>query len=774
MDRLVIAFAQGIIRFRFLVLALALAASGLAGWGTASLRFDTDYRAYFSSQNPELVAFESLQNVFNKQDNILFVLVPGRNDIFTKETLGLVENLTREAWQMPFARRVDSITNFQHTYAEGDDLIVTDLVENARTLGADEIAAVRDVALGEPLLVNRLIAPGGGATGVNVILQLPGKDSTTEVPQSVAFARDLADRFRAAHPGIDIRLTGSGMLSNAFPEASMADMTILIPIMYGVLIVALMIFLRSLSGTAVTLLIVFLSSLVAVGAAGWAGIKLTPPSATAPTVIMTLAMADCVHILVSMFHEMRHGKSKDEAIVESLRINMEPVFLTSLTTAIGFLSMNTSDSPPFHDLGNLTAIGVAVAFVFSITVLPAAVSILPLRRVPQTIGLYGAMAWLSDCVCSRWRRFFWGALAGMAVLAAFIPRIELNDNFIDYFDPRIPFRADTDFAGNHLTGMLDIQYPLQAAEPGGIAEPVYLETLNRFAEWFRGQPGVIHVNSLADVMKRLNRNMHGDNPEFYRLPESRELASQYLLLYELSLPLGLDLTDQVNLDKSATRLTVTLKKMSTRKVREMENRAQVWLAANAPRGMARAGTGANMMFTHITERNIKSMLGGAGFAIILIAAALTLTLRSLSYGLLSMIPNAMPAVMAFGLWGLFVGEVGLAASVISVMTLGIVVDDTVHFLSKYLRARRERGHSPVEAVKYAFSTVGAALVTTSAVLAAGFGVLAFSSFKVNAEMGLLSAITIVFALAIDLLFLPTLLLRFTPGSRKAGPEGTTG
>ncbi len=269
----------------------------------------------------------------------------------------------------------------------------------------------------------------------------------------------------------------------------------------------------------------------------------------------------------------------------------------------------------------------------------------------------------------------------------------------------------------------------------------------------------MHVDTITETMKRLNKNMHGDDASFYRVPEQRDLAAQYLLLYELSLPYGLDLNNQINVDKSATRMIVVLKGTTTRELREIDEKARNWLKDNAPENMFTYGSGLSIIWSHISERNIHSMLGASFGALVLISGILMIALRSLKIGFVSLIPNLAPAFMAFGIWGLLMGQVGLGLSVIVSLTLGIVVDDTVHFLSKYLRARREHEMNPLDAVRYSFNTVGTAMWITTVVLVAGFTVLTFSAFKMNADMGLMTAITISLALIMDFLFLPTLLLR---------------
>jgi hypothetical protein len=266
-------------------------------------------------------------------------------------------------------------------------------------------------------------------------------------------------------------------------------------------------------------------------------------------------------------------------------------------------------------------------------------------------------------------------------------------------------------------------------------------------------------------MKRLNRNMHGDDGSYYRVPDRRDLAAQYLLLYELSLPYGLDLNNQINVAKSATRFTVTLENMSTKKFLAVESSAQEWLRKNAPESMFSYGASPTIMFSYIAKRNIKSMLFGTGVALLLISGILVFALRSAKIGFVSLIPNLAPALMAFGLWGYVVIEVGLGLSIVSAMSLGIVVDDTIHFLSKYLRARRELDMDACMAVCYSFKTVGKALWVTSLILVAGFVVLSFSGFRMNSDMATLTAVALVFALMADFLFLPPLLIKIDKAKR---------
>ncbi len=748
----------GVIRFRWWIILSTLVLVLSAASGARFLGFSTDYRVFFSEDNPQLVAFETLQNTYTKNDNVMFAVEPKDGKVFTPQTLAIVEELTQASWKIPYSLRVDSITNFQYTWSEGDDLVVQDLIENAESFTQEQLKKVQAVALAEPLLRNRLITQKSDITGINVTINLPHK-SISETPEVVAFVRDMQEKFEKKYPSIKIYLTGVVFMDNAFNEAGEGDMKSLVPVMYSIVLIIMALTLRTFWGTFVTVLIMAFSILTGMGLAGWSGILLTPISANAPTIILTLAVADSIHILVTFFYEMRHGKSKYEAIQETLRVNHQPVFITSVTTAIGFLSLNFSDSPPFRDLGNIVAMGVMAAYVYSVLFLPAMLSILPVRVKAGSTSQNGFIDALGDWVIHNRKSLFWGMMSLIIILASQIPRIEIDEKFNEYFDTRYQFRVDNDYVEKHLTGFESIEYSLKAGESGGISNPEYLKKVDAFAEWYRQQPGVMYVSTLTDTMKRLNKNMHGDDESYYRLPDERDLSAQYLLLYELSLPFGLDLNNQINIDKSSTRFTAILESVSTQSALDLEDSAQEWLRNNAPPGMASHGASPLIMFSHIAMRNIDSMMTGTLLALLLISAILAGVLKSFKLGLISTIPNLVPVFMTFGIWAVFVGHIGLAVSVVAPVALGIIVDDTVHFLSKYRRARQELGKTPEEAVRYSFHTVGTALFLTSVILVCGFFVLTFSGFQMNVHLGLMTTIAILCALVADFLFLPTLLMR---------------
>ncbi len=736
-------------------LAVTVALGLVGAWQT---EFSSDYRVYFAEDNPELLAYEEIERTYTSDDTVFIALQPQEGTIFTQEMLTLVEGATEDAWQIPNAIRVDSLTNFQYTEALGDDLFVGNLVKNAADLNPEEISRIEEIALNEAALVNRLVSTDGRTTGILVTLSFPGSDHRVHVPQSVNAARALASDLERQVPGLRVALSGSAMISRSLDEMTLRDMMVLSPLLYVVLLVILAVLLRSISAMFAASLIITIAAVGAMGLAAAFGIVLTTASVVSPIVVLTLAVANSVHFISTAQEVRREGASKLEALSRSMHVNIDPIFLTSLTTLIGFLSLNFSQTPPYHDLGNITAMGVVIAWAASMTFLPALLSYLPWKGGKPLPAEHQALAWFSDFVIKRRVSILVVTAAIAVTLAALVPTNRLDDQVIRWFGERTQIRQDTDFITDNLTGPYRMDFSLAAGAPGDVVDPAYLEDVERFATWLSRQPEVVHVDHFADVMKRLNRSMHGDDEAWFRVPEARDLAAQYLLLYELSLPYGLDLTSQVSFDKSATRLTVTMGDISSAETRVLKARAEAWAAANLTHATASEGSGTAVMYAFSSKRSINSMLWGTAVAFVLISLTLVIALRSLSLGLLSLIPNVLPVIMTFGIWAIFVGQIGVVASAIAAMTLGLVVDDTVHFLSKYHRARREHRLSVHDGIRFAFEHVGRALITTSVVLVAGFAVLMFSDFLLNFQMGVLTVMTISFALVLDFFLLPALLM----------------
>ncbi|EOG7701900.1 RND family transporter [Vibrio parahaemolyticus] len=746
-------------KYSLLVLLATIFLIIVATIGGKNLYFRGDYDIFFDGTNKQLLAFDEIQTTFAKTDNLAIVIAPEDGDIFTPQTLSLIQKITVDAWQVPYSSRVDSIANYQHTEAFDDDLLVEDLLYSEYELTPERTSKVKSIALSEPVLKSALVSEKGDVTVVNITVQLPEMDKTAEVEEVVSSINAMIDRYQRAYPDVTFHKAGIIAMNHAFMTAAQDDSSTLVPTMLVVILVFLTIMLRSILSVIATLIVIIGSVMATMGISGWAGMFLSTATVNVPTLIMTLAVADCVHVIATMRQSMKNGFTKVQSIERSIALNFVPILITSVTTAIGFLMMNMSDSPVLRDFGNLSALGVMVACFLSVTLLPALLKLLPIHvKMETSQDQKHVMDRLGDFVVSQRRALLPLSVVVIVVCASLIPLNKVNDESVEYFGQRNEFRQAADFMEERISGMTNISIAIKTNESQGIAAPDFLNTIGEFSSWLRDQPETDHVATLADVYKRLNKNMHGDDEAYYSLPQERELAAQYLLLYEMSLPYGLDLNNQINVDKSSIKMVLTVANLGSVELVDLENRIYQWFTEHAPQYQVVASS-PSLMFAHIGETNMASMLSTLPITLVLISVLLIFALRSVRLGLISLMPNIAPAVIGFGLWALISGEINLGLSVVVTLTLGIVVDDAVHFLSKYQRARRE-GQTAEQAVRYAFHTVGRALWITTVVLVAGFSVLAMSSFRLNADMGQLSAIVIFIALVVDFLFLPTLLMLF--------------
>ena len=325
---------------------------------------------------------------------------------------------------------------------------------------------------------------------------------------------------------------------------------------------------------------------------------------------------------------------------------------------------------------------------------------------------------LGNWVATRHKRILPYSILVMAVSTVYLFDNELNDIAVKYFNHTNELRQAVDVQEKYIGGMSNVDFVISTKETSGLNNPDVLVQIDAFTQWLRFQPEVEHVFSITDTFKRLNKNMHNDNDDYYALPDNQDLAAQYLLLYEMSLPYGLDINNQVDIDKASTRVVATLQNLGSKEFTEFEQRAKTWFAKIDP-AVTISAASPPLMFAHIGEANMRSMVWGSVVALVLISSLLVVALKSWRLGAISLLPNLIPAGIGFGIWGLISGEINLALSVVLSMTMGIIVDDTVHFLSKY-QAARISDKSVADSVKYAFNTVGQALFTTTFGIGSGF------------------------------------------------------
>ena len=735
------------------VVVIAVLAAGAQHLTTVKV----SVRNHFNDDDPLLIKLEEFEKTYAVSDSVLVIAAPPDDTVFTRDALIAIEQLTEVLWQTPYSVRVDSLTNYLHTEATEEGLIVAHLVEDAALLDDAQIHRIREIALTAHETAGRFVSRDGRLAGLIVSLAIPDEGRAQSRIEVVDALYGLINEQRAANHDIDYHLYGEVLLNRAVRDALNEDMSVLAPIAFAMMVLVAFWLLRSVwsvFGVFAMLIAVTASSF---GFAGWFGLKFYAESGAALFVLMAIAIAHSVHLIQGMTEGMLGGLERRAAIVRALQTHAHPIFLTSITTMIGFLSLNFSEMPPFRVMGNIVAFGAMCAFVYSVTLLPALLAMMPMRAPAQRRAGREPFGRLAHFVVFNRTPLLWFFVILCLLSAIGISRLKFDDNNnAKLLDESYELRRSGDFINRNFAGLDTFEYSLNSGRETGITDTEYLRHVESFALWLREQPEVSHVTSITDIMKRLNQKLHNDADGSYAVPENPDLAAQYLLLYELSLPVGRDLNNLINFDRSASRMTVVVEEMSVQEQIELDQRASRWLRDNAPQ-MATGATGVTVVGAYSVMRNIVNMLIGTFIAMFIVSLLLILSFRSLLFGLLSLVPNFVPAIVAMGAWGYAVGTVTIAASIVTVIAFAIVVDDTIHLLSRYLKSRAE-GTSPSEAIAPTFTTVGRALFSTTLIFAATFFVFSASGLDTNQTLGLLVGMTIVIALAADFLLFPPLLL----------------
>lgn len=338
-------FDKKVLNFKGITCLISIVVVVLCAIGSKNLYFRGDYKVFFEDDNPQRVAYENMQRVFSKNESASIIISAKDGDLFNEKSLALIKTLTDESWQTPLSTRVDSITNFQRTYSLEDDLVVEDLVLEPEWLTPDYIKTVKQVSTTEPDLVNKLISEDGHVAMINITVQLPDGDQTKEITEIGKHLRNLLIPIKQRYPNHEFRLSGIAIMTDAMFIAALKDTITLFPLMFLIITVLLCILLRSIYAAVVTLIIVSLSVVATMGAGGWFGMFINIASVNVPIIITTLAIADSVHIISSTRYYMGAGYSQREAILQSIALNRKAIIMTSVTTAIGFLTLNFAKVP---------------------------------------------------------------------------------------------------------------------------------------------------------------------------------------------------------------------------------------------------------------------------------------------------------------------------------------------------------------------------------------------------------------------------------------------
>ncbi|NRB42597.1 MAG: MMPL family transporter [Pseudomonadales bacterium] len=746
-------------RWVLFILSLLLIATSVTGF--ANFKFDASVRSFFADDYVYYKEFIEFEELYGEEQVAMIMLSPG-DDVASPEFLQHLMVLTQKAWTLPYVGRVNSIANYQHTYAADDELIVEDLLPQDQDISAEFAQKALAIAVNEPSLVNKLISQDGKHVAIVLNFHFPSgaQETNVEIADALYAFIDEFEKDYKAQTGKQIETAMTGNLISIYHNIQIGkhDFGVMVPLMFLLMFVMLGIIMKTVSGTLIALFIAVLSTLGAFAFASMAGITFAMMTFNAVIIIITITIAHCIHI-IKHFQLLSVDHSKREALQGSLDINALPVTLTSVTTLMGFLSLNFSQLPPVVTLGNVAAIGVVLCWIFSFTVLPALMLLLPFRHKATASDVaHPMMEKTADFVIKNKFPILIGSCLFAALMIVLSLQNILNDRFSELIEKPHPFRTANDKVDQHFGALYEINLSIDSGTANGITSPEYLASVDAVSSWLRTQPEVKSVTAVTDIFKRLNVNLHNNDEAYYKIPASQELAAQYLLLYEMSLPFGLDLNNQISFDKQESRIMITFSSMDTRDVFEFADRLTQWQAENLPEVHRATPTSIAVMWAHLSYDSLASSIKSSLMALVLISAIMILALKSFKYGIISLVPNVFPTAIGFGIWYLINGEINMGLTSVMIITIGIVVDDTVHFLSKYKHASEVLGQTAEQAVHYAFNTVGAAIIITTMVLVTGFSLLILSQSVSNTGLGILTGLILFSAVLMDFFLLPVLLL----------------
>lgn len=753
-------FAKLLIKYRYLSIGLVLIVVCILATGLTKLTFNPDLETYFPEGHPAVIRYNEIDDMFIPTDNLIIAVHSNEGTLFNGDSLKVIEELTRKSWTIPYSVRVDSLTNYSYVKSVNDDLIVEPFIEEAEKKSIEFIEKRKDLVAGEDIIYKSLISEDKKTSVVSIIVDPPGPNKEDQNSELINYILGFIEPIKESNENLDIRLLGNPYLDYISPRIVKAEMPVVMPLMLLLIFLIVFLMIRSYVAVLATFVVILMSLIATFGSIGILGNPLNQMVTTIPILIITLALADCIHLFSIYFQNRVKGISSKESMEKSLEMNIQPLFLTTISTCIGFLCLNFIEVAPLRDFGNAVAIGIGFAFIFTIFFIAPIVSFFEVKTASKVTKQTRFSTSVGSFILKNGNKLIFSITSISFLILLCIPMNELDENPTQmYAEGFTSFSSDTLWLDEKLSVTFPVNF-LATNEEGQVSDPDFLKILDKFSVWLEEREQVNHVTSLANNMKNLNKSMHGDDPEWKKIPENADLSAQYLFFYEMSLPMGLDLNSSISQDRKSTKISATLKDMSANEFKEFNNEVLGYLQQNNLENMISEPSSFRVIFTYMVEAIVNSLLYGLFIGILLITLIIGLFFRSYLLPALSIFPNILPIGMGFGLWGLFVGDVGFMVAVGMGSTLGVIVDFTVHFLSKYELARKEFKKSVEESVIYSFETVGFALIIMTVVLALGFSVLNLVTFIPIQDFAKFSVICFIGGLIINFLFLPNLLMKF--------------
>ncbi len=729
-------------------------ASLLLAGGVFRLGFDSSLDSLLTRSDPYLDELDLLEAEFPQSTEIVFAfLAPEGESVFTQDRLQAIDALRERYREIPLAGRHSSLLDY-YSPRNLRRLFARDF----REYGEAELAGLMRTAQADELLTGNLLASDASLAFTRITLNAEFADEAERLDAAREALR-LRDALQEEFPELDIHVSGEVLLEYSSRQSMLEDLGGLLPLVILACILAICGFFRSVRAGFAILAHTLLTLLCALGTLGLSGFSFNTVTAIAPVIIVVVCVASSVHVISIYRQGLLREMAEAEAMRFSLMHNIRPVTLAALTTAIGFASLNLSSSPAISDFGSTVAVGIVFSWLLTAALLPS----LLIRLIKTGNGsndgdsLHRAMNRVIAIGRRRDRQLFWFCSAFAAVGISMLPLNETDFNRLDFISDAAGLRDYFDAVGERLDRGPSISYAVDAGARDGAIDPAFLARMEALVDWLGERDEIESTASVVELLKTVNEMRYND-PDAYLLPDDSETIENYLRAYRFVQNLDFPLSNFLSVDRSIAALTVNARPMSNQELLDLNALIDARFEATFPDADLVHGSGL-LVFARMDERVTVELLQGYSLSLALITLTLVFGLGSVYFGVLSVIPNLLPAAIVFGFWGLLVGTLDPFVMMLFSISIGLVVDDTVHVLTHYLAKRRE-GEDIQAAVAHAVHTAGPALTITTLVLTLGTTFLmAASTFYFQQAARLLVPI-VVLALLLDVFYLPAILRRF--------------
>lgn len=737
--------------------------------GLAKFHSKNDVRIWFEQDDPKLDTLNYLEKTFGNDETLVIVAHLPKDkegDLFTAKRMEVLNDITTKAWQIPQVLRVESITNYNHVSSVENDINVEPLI--GENFDEEFLKERKQIATTDNSIVNYLVDEDGRLALIFAHL-IPSNVQKLRYRDIIRETREMLDGYKDGD--FEFHLTGKASLNHAFEEVSMGDVRFIMPLLFLLIIAYLFYVFRSFQAMVLPFFIVFSCVTATLGLGFWLNIHFSAILAILPVILVAIGIADSVHILVNFFQFRGKGNDVSEAVSLTVHKNFIPTFLTSFSTSVGLFSLMTTQLVPIRHLGLLAGIGCMIAWLFTMFLLIPLISIFPYKIPPifkeddqaEKGKRESSLPLKSYNLIYKWRIpiivVFLSASVGSLILAQ---KITTNADPDSYFSDDSKIAKANAVVKNYIGGSAGPELILDAGGPDKAKSPEFLKKVSLFNDWLRSLEPVNNTVSVLDILKKMNKVLHENKDEYYRIPDTQEQVGQYLFLYTLSLPPGMDLNDRISLDYSATRISLLWTVYDTTNWAIYRDKMK---AKAKELGLKLTIAGKANLFQDMIDYVVGTFIRSIIMAMAFVSLCLMVFFRSIKIGLVSLLPNVLPLTFGAATMAIFDMDLNLGTSLVASVCLGIAVDDTIHFLANYFKYQ-EKGISQEENIKTIFRYTGSALVITTLILSSAFALYVFGDFLPNVNFGILCSVTLMSALVVDLLFLPAFLMVFDKKEHK--------